>query len=209
MNRRKIKIKVYSKINLSLNILGTHEGMHVLDSVMTSADLADVITVCERLDNALNVDFSVGAGVGKDNTAFRAAALLREKFGLFGADIFVEKNIPIAAGLGGSSADAAGVLTALDVLFDFRMRGLNMRDTALKIGSDVPFMLSGGFARVGGIGGDVEKINSVCELFFVVARGKNGVSARESYAEFDALHKDKKLLLTDNAALCKALADGD
>ena len=209
MQMRKIKLKVYSKINLSLNIEGVRGSLHALDSVMTSVDIADVITVCERFDDKLNVEFSCGNAFGENNTAYLAADILRKQFGDFGADIFIEKNIPVMAGMGGSSADAAGVIRALNCLFDFTMRGLSEHSAALKIGSDVPYMLYGGFARVSGSGENVKRIETDAELYFVTACGKSGVSTALSYAEFDKLHADKKFICSDNGKLAAALTSGD
>lgn len=209
MNLGKIKLKVYSKINLSLNIVGGAGKMHALDTVMASAGIADVITVCERLDDRINVEYSGGVNFGANDSALRAANELREQFGDFGADIFIEKNIPVGAGLGGSSADAAGVIRALDVLFDFSCRGLKKAETALKIGSDVPYMLYGGFSRVRGNGEKTEKINCSAKIPFVLAKGEGGVSTAAAYAEFDKFYPDKILLCSDNDALVKALEKGD
>ncbi len=209
MNCRKIKLKVYSKINLSLNIVGARGNLHALDTVMTSVNVADVITVCERFDDKLGVEFSCGNAFGENNTAMRAAKALADRFGDFGADIFIEKNIPVGAGMGGSSADAAGVILALDILFDFTMRGLNKSAVAAEIGSDVPYMLQGGFCRVGGAGETLQNINSDAKLYFVVAKGERGVSTAAAYAEFDKLHTDKKLIVSDNDKLVSALAAGN
>ena len=209
MKLRKIKLKVYSKINLSLNIVGVRDNMHVLDMVMASADIADVITVCERLDDKVGVEYLGCKSFGESDTALRAVRVLQEKFGSFGADIFIEKNIPVGAGMGGSSADAAGVMFALDKLFDFSLRGLNVQNAALAVGSDVPYMLSGGFSRVRGTGGEVQKITSDIELNFVLAKGVTGVSTAAAYRRFDELNPSKKLLCCDSDLLCSALEAGD
>lgn len=211
MRLKKIKLKVYSKINLSLNIDGVRENMHVLDTVMASADSADVITVCERLDDKVSVEYSSGKSFsfGKGDTALKAVRILQEKFGSFGADIFIEKKIHVGAGIGGSSADAAGVIFALDKLFDFSLRGLEATKAALAVGSDVPYMLSGGFARVRGIGEKVQAISSDIELNFVLANGKRGVSTASAYGQFDSLNPSKKLLCSNNDLLCSALEKGD
>ncbi len=209
MQRRKIKIKVYSKVNLSLNILGVKDGMHELDMVLTSAGFADVITVCERLDDVVNIEFAGGENFGSGNSAAKAADVLRGQFGPLGADIFIEKGIPQAAGLGGSSADAAGVMCAFDILYGLTSKGLKMPFAALKTGSDVPYMLSGGFARVLGTGGQVQKFFSKTPLNMVVANSGAGVSTKDSYALFDKLYPLKKLELSDNSKLVSALSQGD
>ncbi|MDR2201863.1 MAG: hypothetical protein LBP26_03765 [Clostridiales bacterium] len=241
MTRRKIKVKVYQKINLSLNILGTRGDMHVLDTVTASVDNGDTVTVCERFDDIINVEFSRFPGavqgnsdggrggvsdadqnsedggcanfrvsdIVQNNTALKAAEILRGQFGPFGADIYIDKNIPVSAGLGGSSADAAGVIVALDAMFDFSARGLSAQAAALKTGSDVPAMLTGGFLRVGGTGGKIERLNSARELFAVVCKGAAGVNSGRAYAEFDKMYPSKKFAPSNNDALVSALANGD
>lgn len=208
MERKKIKIKVFAKVNLSLNILGVRENMHELDMVLTSVDIADVISVYERLDDKINVEFSSGERI-ENNTALKAASLICSQFGALGADIFIEKGIPVGAGLGGSSADAAGVIYAFDKIFDLSLRGFNAPATALKAGSDVPYMLKGGFARVKSTGKEVETFNAATQINLVVCMGDSGVSTKESYAKFDEMYEKKKLVLSDNDALISSLVKGD
>lgn len=208
MQRRKIKLKVYAKVNLSLNILGSKNCMHELDMVLTSIDIADVISVCERYDDKINVEFA-GGKVIENNTALKAAAVLRERFGDIGADIFIEKAIPFGAGLGGSSADAAGVIYAFDKIFGLSEKGLRIEEAALYVGSDVPYMLKGGFGRVKSTGETVEFFDLTSELNIVICKDKTGVSTKESYQKFDEIYPSKKLILSDNDKLISALKTGE
>ena len=111
----KIREKAYSKINLSLNVFNAENGYHNLDSIVSTIDLYDEITVSNRKDDKINV---VMRGIGEDvlnttnNNAYKAALLFKETFNTKGMDIKIVKNIPLAGGLGGSSADVAGVLNA-------------------------------------------------------------------------------------------------
>lgn len=208
MQRRKLKIKVYAKVNLSLNILGLRGNLHELDMVLTSVDIADVITVCERFDSAVNVEFS-GAGIPSDNSVTKAFSEIAAVAGAFGADVYVEKNIPLSGGLGGSSADAAGVLFALDKIYDLTLRGADTAKAAFKTGSDVLYMTQGGFKRVGGAGERVESIASRAELFLCICKDKNGVSAKSAYTEFDRLYPPKKYCPSNNDLLISSLIKGD
>ncbi len=210
METRKLIVKVNAKVNLSLNISGVQNGMHILDTVVASTDIADVITVTERKDNDLNVKFSHGR-FGKDNTVVRAVQAMRGEFGEVGGfDIFVEKNIPVASGLGGSSADAAGVMRAIDVMYGLgRKYNHNEYALASKVGSDVPFMLHGGFARLFDVGSRVMSFESMTDLNFVIAQCKTGVLSADAYKKFDELNPDKTAYLLDNAFLVEALKNED
>lgn len=205
---KKLKLKAFAKVNLSLDITGvTDSGMHVLDSVMMSVDKFDTLYVSERADDEITVEF-VNADVPCDNnTALKAARAVHDVIGGCGWNITVEKGIPVGAGLGGSSADGAAVLRALDVMYKLPARGVDMRAVALGVGSDVPFMLTGGLARVRGTGDDLFFMENKLGLFMVgIMCGE--VSTARAYAEFDRIYKEKKLCPSDTEALCRELLDG-
>ena len=198
-------LRAFAKANLSLNITGRSGELHTLDSVMTTLDAFDTVTVTERADGKIRVEF-VNADIDPvDNTAYKAAALVCGKLGV-GADIVIEKGIPMAAGLGGSSADGAAVLRALDVFYRLPARGIDMRATALAVGSDVPFMLTGGTARVTGRGEELYFFRNKLPLF-AVGLMSGTVSTAECYKALDG--SDCELAPTDNDRLCELLLDGD
>lgn len=149
---RRIRMRVAAKVNLSLNVTGRADGFHLLDSVFASVDVYDVVTVAGRLDDWVRVLFSDTRIDPAHNRVLDAVNMLRARFGAFGADVVVDNGIPSGGGLGSSSADAAAVLYGLDKLYDFSARGLDLSAVAAAVGSDVPFMLRGGLARVGGRG---------------------------------------------------------
>lgn len=205
---KSIKLRAFAKANLSLNITGYDEtsGNHTLDGFMMSLDAFDIVTLTERADAEINVKF-VNADIGEDNTAYRAAKTVHDIIGGCGYDITVEKGIPVGAGLGGSSADGAAVLRALDVLYRLPERGVDMRKTALGIGSDVPFMLTGGLARVRGTGEDLFFVENKLELFIVGLMSGN-VSTAAAYKKFDALYPEKSYCPTDNEKMFELLLSG-
>lgn len=206
---KSIKLRAFAKANLSLNITGRRDGLHTLDSVMVSLDAFDTVTVTERGDKAINVSFIGADGISAtDNTAYRAAKSVQDIIDCGGFDISVEKGIPIGAGLGGSSADGAAVLRALDIFYRLPARGVDMRTLALSVGSDVPFMLTGGTARVGGKGEELYFIKNKLELFAVGLMSES-VSTAAAYKTFDEQNPSCELCLTDNAELCERLMTGD
>lgn len=185
------KVLAYAKLNLTLDICGTQNGYHMLDSLVVTVGLYDKIIVKKRKDNLVGITMH---GMGSEeipfegNHAVRAAEAFVEKFRTAGAEITVYKNIPMGAGLGGSSADAAGVLNALAKLYgvtDERAIG----EIADALGSDTKYLLRGGFARLQGRGERIERLGECPEMHFLLLCPKNGVSTAECYKKYDALQK--------------------
>ena len=207
-----IKLQVNAKINLSLNLTSLmNSGYHCLDSVMVSVNIADTIVVSRRRDKEITIKmFDADGGAvpieNKYNSAYRAACALRDGFSLGGFDIAVTKRIPLAAGLGGSSADAAGVIAAITKLNNIDIKSSSAYIIAFKSGSDVPFMLDGGFARVTGRGEKVESLGADTTLHMVVAKGKSGCSTKASYDKFDALNNWRR---GNSLAMIRALKQND
>ncbi len=184
--RMGVHIKSYAKINLTLDITGVQGGYHTLESLACTIDVADSITLKKRKDGLVNVFMR---GMGSEtippelNNAKRAGDMFVRTFGTTGADITVYKNIPIGAGLGGSSADAAGVLRGMSKLYK-KGTPEELSALAATLGSDVPYMLRGGFARISGRGETVIPVSSVLKLFFLIATPPQGVSTAECYRRY-------------------------
>ena len=202
-----MKLKAYAKINLSLAIKGEANGYHNLDSVVTTIDLYDVITVSKRKDDKVNV---VMRGIGEDviygenNNAYKAALLFKETFKTKGMDIKILKNIPLAGGLGGSSADVAGVLNALKQLYGI---SADVKPLADKLGSDSGYLLSGGFARISGRGEIVQPIDSKAEFWVLLVYSETGVNTADCFKKYDQIGGENQLI--DNDSLSQAITCGD
>ena len=151
-----MKAKAYAKLNLSLYITGVRGGMHTLDSVMHSVDLGDVLTVEEA--DSVSVIMHGADCPEERNTAYRAAIAVRDRYGL-SLRTEIEKRIPSGGGMGGSSADAAGVLYCAERLLAERGTPSDLSVIAAKIGSDVMYMMRGGCARVMGTGESIERLS--------------------------------------------------
>lgn len=200
---KSIEVDSYAKINLSLNVLGKKDNMHVLDMVLSSIDLADKIYLKKREDNIINFESNI---LGENNNAVKALKLFKEEFDTLGYDLKIINNIPSEAGLGGSSADASGVLKALCVMYDIDLKDLRIKEIAKKVGSDVYPMLIGGYIRVKGIGDQVAKIDSKVKYKMLLLKNEKGVSTKECFDLFDNTptsifadnEKIEKLLLEDN-----------
>lgn len=193
---KKITLKAYAKINLCLDVLGKDEdkGLHFVDTVMQTIDLADFVTVTKRRDKQC---FSkVENDSLTDTNALESAKLFVETFDTNGVDIYIVKRIPVGAGLGGSSADAAAVLRAMAVLFDVDFE--KILPLAEKIGSDVAFLLHGGLARCTGFGEKVEILDSLPPMCALLATPSIGVETVEAYARFDKQTKKQFSVKTDD-----------
>ena len=203
-----VRVKSYAKVNLSLNISGVREGWHALDTVVASIDLFDTVRVRARKDKLINV-FMRGRGSEnippERNNAVRAGEAFVETFGTSGADIEIDKDIPMGAGLGGSSADAAGVLNALAKLYK---AGDLVRRKALadELGSDTGYMLTGGFARLSGRGTCVQPLASPRRYSMLLFLPDSPVSTAECYRRYDEAPDP---LRADSARLASALCAGD
>lgn len=184
---RTAHVHSYAKLNLSLNVTGVKDGYHLLDSFVCSLDLSDEIVLRPRKDNRVNV---IMHGMGSEsispnsNVALRAGEAFVEKYGTCGADVTVYKNIPMSAGLGGSSADAAGVLNGMAELYAVQDEA-GIKSLADGLGSDTGYMLHGGFARMTGRGEQVWRLQSQKKLHFLLLCPKTPVSTKECYKEYD------------------------
>ena len=174
------KIKSYAKINLTLDIVGEANGYHLLDSFVASLDLYDLVVVRKRKDKLISVTMRGMGSEGispEENNAAKAGEAFVERFGTSGANIAVYKNIPLGAGLGGSSADAAGVLNGMAKLY-----GISDSEAlgalADRLGSDTRYMLKGGFCRMQGRGEKLFPLPAKGKkLYFFLICPKSSVSA--------------------------------
>ena len=138
-----------------------------------------------------------------DNNAYKAAKLFAETFSTGGVDITVEKHIPVGGGMGGSSADSAGVLKGMTALYDV---DFDMGELADKLGSDVRYMLNGGYAVMSGRGQITEAQFISKTLYLVMIKEDKEISSRACYKKYDSLGKTYKPCT--NTAV-KALLGGD
>ncbi len=149
----------YAKINLALHVRARREdGYHELESLFVFATDGDRLTASVRQDGALRMSvggpFGAGLGTGEDNLVMRAAIGLRVRFGTGreGADIHLDKHLPVASGIGGGSADAAAALRLLCRVWGIAPSSDALAVLALELGSDVPACLASITQRVGGRG---------------------------------------------------------
>jgi 4-diphosphocytidyl-2-C-methyl-D-erythritol kinase len=176
-------------VNLDLRVLGTRaDGYHELRTVLQSIELHDTLTCVERPGAfALKCRVS-GVPLDDSNLVWRAAAALWRTLGREGdprdAVITIDKRIPMQAGLGGGSGNAAAALLALGRLWGGAPVTL-LREVASRIGADVPFFLSGGTALGLGRGEEIYPLVDLPPHWIVIVRPPFGVSTAEAYAWYD------------------------
>ena len=156
---RRVVLSAGAKVNLALEVLGKRpDGYHEIATVMQAVDLSDRL-VLEDADGLELVSTAPGVPTDETNLAWRAAAALREAAGVGrGVRITLDKRIPAAAGLGGGSSDAAGVLLGLNRLWRLRWPLARLGEVAVGLGMDVPFFLRGGAALATGRGEKLEPL---------------------------------------------------
>ena len=147
-------VRAYAKINLTLDISGRRaDGYHELATVMQTVDLYDTLCLTATDDARVSLICTRPELSNTENLAARAAQLVRQRLAIRqGVEIELYKRIPIAAGLGGGSSDAAAVLLALQQWWQLPLSPFDLLDMATALGSDVPFFLTGGLALCEGRG---------------------------------------------------------
>ncbi len=180
-----MKLKAYAKLNLTLDLCGKREdGYHLLDSVMQSVDLADILII-EKSDHN-TVGCSLTELNGENNICMKAVRAFGSYTGIDTCvDIRIEKHIPQAAGMGGGSADAAAVILALDRLYNTDLPTDELCRIGLSVGADVPFCIIGGTARVGGVGELITPTRSIPDCFIVGYKDGMKLSTKEMYQAID------------------------
>lgn len=182
-------VRAPAKINLTLDVAGCRDdGYHLIDSVMQAVSLYDIVTVHSKPAGGISLELSdERLPCDATNTAWKAAEAFIHRTGLIlpGLHIRVQKHIPCQAGLAGGSADAAGVLVALNQLTDARIDLDTLCDIGSEVGADVPFCVMGGAARCTGTGSILAPLPPMPPCWLVIARPSWGVSTAEAYRWLD------------------------
>lgn len=179
----------FAKLNLTLDVLDRREdGYHDLSSIMQTVSIRDDITL--ELDTGEPwrvVCDTPGVPTGEDNLAWKAARVFYDNLGggPGGLTIQIAKRIPLRAGLGGGSADAAAVLRALNRRHGYPLSAYALCELGAQVGSDVPFCVLCGTALAEGRGERLTKLTDLPEMFFVVCKPELSFSTPELYQKLD------------------------
>lgn len=206
----RIDVKAYAKLNLSLDVLGKLPGgYHEMKMVMQTASLCDDVRIELADDGAVSVQSNYSfLPRNENNIAVKAAAAFFDAAGLRGkgARITLRKRIPVGAGLGGGSADAAAVLRGLNTLCGAGMRADELETLGAALGSDVPFCIRGGTRLAVGRGEQLLPAPEMPMCGIVICKPRFSIRTPELFARID---DRRSRVHPDTDGLLNAMAAGD
>lgn len=215
----RISVKAPAKINLTLDVLGKRpDGYHEVEMVMTTVDLADRVDLTLREDGRITLDCSASF-VPDDirNHAYKAAVLLKERYHVSqGVHLYIDKQIPVAAGLAGGSSDAAAALRGLNHLWGLQLSIDQLAELGAEIGSDVPFCVYGGTALAKGRGEQIVHLGPPAPCWVILAKPPVGVSTADVYGQLQlsqirqhpqTVHMLKAIEEQDFFLMCRSLGN--
>ena len=214
MRYKSVEVQVPAKVNLQLSVGPKKaDGYHEVVTVFQAISLYDTIKISpsDQFQISIKGDYTNGVPLDQTNLVYKAVELMAEKFDTDKAlEIEISKSIPVAGGMAGGSADAAGALLGIDQLFGLGLSRDELGEVARNLGSDVPFMLHGGTAVGRGHGDEITPALSRGTYHWVIAVSSNGLSTPSVYGECDRLRTGLDIKApTLNDELLQALLSGD
>ncbi|MDY4634474.1 MAG: 4-(cytidine 5'-diphospho)-2-C-methyl-D-erythritol kinase [Candidatus Limivicinus sp.] len=201
--------KAYAKLNISLDVGKRREdGFHEMTMVMQSISLADAVTVTLNDTGRVRARTSLPFIPGDErNLAVKAALCYLEAIGRQGQGAWIEiqKAVPVGAGMGGGSSDAAAVLRAMNALFDHALSTPELEKLSCAVGSDVAFCVAGGTALATGRGEKLEALPPLPDCAFVVCKPEFSISTPELFRKLDQMPLRRH---PDTAGLTAAIREG-
>ena len=184
---KSLRLKAYAKLNPSLYVGARRfDGFHSLESAAVTVDVADIVTVSQTDSGRIESNYGGGVFIPEQtDSAVRAARMFFQTASVpfKGLKIKTEKHIGLMAGMGGSSADAAAVLTALGLFYGCEKSITD--EAARRTGSDISFLMKGGAALMSGKGDDLTEFCCSPNVCFVVVRCGRGLATKDVFSEFD------------------------
>jgi 4-diphosphocytidyl-2-C-methyl-D-erythritol kinase len=187
---RELYLNAPAKINLALKVDGLRkDGFHELQMIMQSISLADRIKLKKKSGGIIVKSSQPELPTGEENLAYQAAEIFFKQNPEIkqGVEIYIAKNIPIAAGMAGGSTDAAAVMRGLYQLFELEADFNELRKDLESVGSDVPYCLEGGTVYASGRGEILEPLPFIGEKYLVVVTPSFKISTPEVYKLYDQL----------------------
>ena len=192
-----VKIQCPAKINLTLKVLGKRsDGFHDIESVMQTISLYDYLTMSVEPSDILQIELSGNSNeipYNEKNLVYKAAKLFCDELKTSSKiSIYIEKNIPVAAGLAGGSTDAAGTLFGLNEIFERPFNQKKLHEMCAKLGSDLNVCLMGGRVLSKGRGEIVEQLEFEPFNLSLIKPENLGISAKEAYQKFAQKEKNNE-----------------
>ena len=205
-----IELKSRAKINLSIDVLGKRvDGYHLVEMIMQTIDLYDIIKIEELETEEIIIKSNTSdIPLNENNIVYKAAELIRDNFNIKrGIEIFIEKNIPIAAGMAGGSSNAAAILVGLNKLWNLNLSEKELKELGFKLGADVPFCIEGKAALAEGVGEELTYIKGLPDdISILVCKPELFVSTKEVYGGLDLKNIKNR---PDNQYLIKCLENNE
>lgn len=189
----KFQMKAHAKINLGLDVVGKlPNGYHEVRMVMQTVGIYDELTFSRTECGIMVTTDSEELPIEEDNLIYKAANLMKDKYDIReGIHIHLQKNIPIAAGMAGGSADAAAAMKGISRMFGLDTSLLELMELGASIGADVPYCVIGGTALAEGIGEKLTPLEPAPECFVLVAKPDINVSTRYVYERLNVAAIEK------------------
>nr|WP_297394957.1 4-(cytidine 5'-diphospho)-2-C-methyl-D-erythritol kinase [uncultured Peptostreptococcus sp.] len=206
-----IRLKAMGKINLSIDIKGIlDDGYHDVEMVMQSVNLSDKLLIRKSEEGFSMKCSNADVPVGKKNIIYKTWMIMKNKYKIDGGiEVFLEKNIPIAAGMAGGSANSAAIFVGINKLFELGLDDENLIDLSKELGSDIAFCIKGGTYLATGRGTDLVKLDDLdFGIEVLVCRPNVFVSTKKVYKKFDTMYeKNNNIERPDNQNLIRAIKD--
>ena len=202
-------VKAYAKLNLSIDVISKMEnGYHSMRMVMQTVKFHDEIHIAVQPGEGIKIKTNLRYIPSDDrNIAVKAAKLFFEHTGITGQGVSIDlkKNIPVCAGMGGGSSDAAAVLRALNDMFDTKLDREVLEELSFSLGADVPFCIAGGTALAEGAGEILTDLPSLPPCSIVICKPAISISTPTLFSNIDC---NKIQIHPDTEGIIKALEDG-
>lgn len=194
-----------AKINLGLDVLRKREdGYHDVRMIMQSIRLFDRLTLTKKNNSKISLSTNLWfLPCNEHNLVYRAANMLIKEFKISsGVDIFLEKRIPVSAGMAGGSTDAAACLLAMNRLFELNLSDDELMERGVALGADIPYCIMKGTALSEGIGEQLTQLTPAPDCFVLIAKPNIHVSTKFVYSN---LHLDEKTIHPNIDAILEAI----
>lgn len=205
-----IELKSRAKINLSIDVLGKRQdGYHLVEMIMQTIDLFDIIKIFSLEEDKIIISSnSKDIPVDSSNIVYKAANLIKQEFNIKkGVEIYIDKKIPVAAGMAGGSSNAAAVLVGLNKLWNLNLSKSELKELGLQLGADVPFCIEGEASLAENIGEKLTNIEGLPEdAFILVCKPELFVSTKEVYEAIDSKIIERR---PDNELLIRLLKENN
>ncbi|WXR60632.1 4-(cytidine 5'-diphospho)-2-C-methyl-D-erythritol kinase [Peptostreptococcaceae bacterium AGR-M142] len=174
-----VKVITRGKINISIDVLNKRDdGFHNVEMIMQTLDIKDYIYIKELDNDIIKIDSDcVFIPCNEENLVYKAAQLIKKTYNIKkGLEIYIDKNIPVAAGMAGGSSNAAGVLKALDYMWSLNIEDQKLKELGATLGSDIPFCMEGGAALAMNKGEKLKKVKSLDNIWVLISKPSISIS---------------------------------